>query len=186
MGLLTFGFNVTLDGCVDHREGIADDETHSFFTRLMDESGAMLWGRTTYEMMEACWPLVARGDVEAPPAMREWAAKLEAKPKYVVSSTRTDFQWTNSHHIAGDLRTGVQKLKDATPAGVLLGSGKLATELDRLELIDEYKFLVQPRIAGHGPTLYQGGLPGTRRLELLSSSPLRNGAVAMHYRRALG
>jgi dihydrofolate reductase len=101
MGLLTFSINVTLDGCVDHREGIADDETHAFFTGLMDESGAMLWGRTTYEMMESYWPAVARGDEEAPPAMREWAVKLEVKPKYVVSSTRKDFPWTNSHHIAG-------------------------------------------------------------------------------------
>lgn len=65
------------------------------------------------------------GDAEAPPAMREWAVKLETKPKYVVSSTRKDFLWTNSHHIADDLRTGVQKLKDATPDGVLLGSGML-------------------------------------------------------------
>ena len=81
------------------------------------------------ESVESYWPAVARGDEEAPPAMREWAVKLEAKPKYVVSSTRTDFPWTNSHHIAGDLRTGVQELKDATPAGVLLGSGKLARVL---------------------------------------------------------
>jgi dihydrofolate reductase len=80
----------------------------------------------------------------------------------------------------------VQKLKDATPAGVLLGSGKLATELDRLDMIDEYKFLVHPRIAGHGPTLYQGGLPGTRRLELISTKPLRNSAVIMHYLRKSG
>ena len=116
--------------------------------------------------------------------MREWAVKLEAKPKYVVSSTRNDFPWTNSHRITGDLRAGVQKLKDATPDGVLLGSGKLATALDRLELIDEYQLLVHPRIAGHGPTLYEGGLPGTRRLELISAKPLRSGAVAMHYRRA--
>ena len=84
MGLLTFSINVTLDGCVDHQEGIADDETHAFFTRLMDEGAAMLWGRVTYEMMESYWPAVARGDAEAPPAMREWAVKLEAKPKYVV------------------------------------------------------------------------------------------------------
>src|SRR5688500_15926228 len=138
MGLLTFSINVTLDGCVDHQEGIADDETHAFFTRLLNEGGAMLWGRVTYEMMESHWPAVARGDEEAPPAMREWAVKLEAKPKYVVSSTRKDFPWTNSH----------------------------------------------PRIAGHGPTLYQSGLPGTRRLELVSAKPLRSGAVAMHYRRA--
>lgn len=184
MGLLTFSFNLTLDGCVDHREGIADDETHAFFTRLMDESGAMLWGRVTYEMMESYWPAVARGDEEAPPAMREWAVKLEAKPKYVVSSTRDDFPWTNTHHIAGDLREGVQKLKDATPAGVLLGSGMLATELDRLDLIDEYKLFVHPRIAGHGPTFYEGGLPRTRQLELLSAKSLRNGTVALHYRRA--
>jgi dihydrofolate reductase len=184
MGLLTVSLNVTLDGCVDHREGIADDETHAFFTRLMDESGAMLWGRVTYEMMESYWPAVARGDEQAAPAMREWAVKLEAKPKYVVSSTRTDFPWANSHHIAGDLREGVRKLKEATPAGVLLGSGRLATELDRLDLIDEYQLLVHPRIAGHGPTLHQDGLPGTRRLDLLSAQPLRNGAVALHYHRA--
>ncbi|MGB4246524.1 MAG: dihydrofolate reductase family protein, partial [Pseudohongiellaceae bacterium] len=87
-------------------------------------------------------------------------------------------------HLSGDLRTSVQKLKDAIPDGVLLGSGKLAAELDRLDLIDEYQFLVHSRIAGHGPTLYESGLPGARRLELISAKPMRNGAVAMHYRRA--
>lgn len=184
MGLLTFCINLTLDGCVDHREGIADDETHAFFTRLMDESGAMLWGRVTYEMMESYWPAVARGDVPAPPAMREWAIKLEAKPKYVVSSTRSEFPWTGSHHIPGDLQSSIRKLKDANPQGVLLGSARLALELDRLDLIDEYKLLVHPRIAGHGPTLFADGLTSTRRLDLIAAMPLRCGAVAMHYRRA--
>jgi dihydrofolate reductase len=167
VGLLTFSLNVTLDGCVDHREEIADDETHAFFTHLMDQAGAMLWDRLTYEMMESYWPALARGATEAPQAMREWAVKLEAKPKYVVSSTRQDFPWTHSHHIAGDLRTRVQELKDATPDGVLLGSGRLATKLERLNLIDEYQLLVHPMIAGHGPTLYESGLPRTRRLELI-------------------
>jgi len=184
MGRLTFSLNVTLDGCVDHQEGIADEETHAHFVRLMDAYGAMLWGRVTYELMESAWPAIARGEQEAPPAVRDWADKLEVKPKYVVSATRKDFPWTNSHHVAGDLRTGVQQLKDAYPNGVLLGSGMLATELDRLDLIDEYEFLVHPRIAGHGPTLYERGLPSTRRLELISAKPLRCGAVAMHYRRA--
>ncbi|MFK3679003.1 dihydrofolate reductase family protein [Microbacterium sp. NPDC090218] len=184
MGLLTFSINVTLDGCVDHQEGIADEETHAFFTRLMDEAGAMLWGRTTYEMMEDSWPAVARGEVDAPAALREWAVKLDAKPKYVVSSTRDDFRWNNTHHISGDVRAGVQKLKDETEAGVLLGSGALATALDRWDLIDEYRFLIHPRIAGHGPTLYERGLPRTRRLELLSTEPLSDGAIAVHYRRA--
>jgi dihydrofolate reductase len=184
MGILTFSINVTLDGCVDHRTGIADDETHAFFTRLMDEHGAMLWGRTTYEMMERYWPAVARGDEDAPPAIRAWAVKLEAKPKYVVSTTRSDFPWHGSHRIDGDLQAGVQALKDATPAGVLLGSGKLAVELDRLDLIDEYRFLVHPRIAGHGPTLFEDGLDDSRRLELISTTPLENGVIDAHYRRA--
>ena len=69
---------------------------------------------------------------------------------------------------------------------MILGSGKLATELDRLDLIDEYQLLVHPRIAGHGPNLYETGLPRTRRLDLLSVKPLRSGAVAMHYRRTRG
>lgn len=183
-GLLTFSINVTLDGCVDHEQGIADDETHAYFTRLVDESGAMLWGRTTYEMMEAYWPAVARGDVDAPRAMREWARTLETKPKYVVSTTRTDFPRTNSHHLTGDLRTAVQKLKGQTPEGVLVGSGKLATDLDRLDLIDEHTFALHPMIAGRGPTPYQGGLPNTRRLDLVSAKPFSNGALAVHYRRA--
>lgn len=186
MAILTFSLNLTLDGCVDHHEGIADDETHAYFTRLMNDNGAMLWGRVTYEMMESYWPAVACGEVQASPAVREWAVRLETKPKFVVSTTRTDFPWNNSRHIAGDLRGAVQQLKEANPAGVLLGSAGLAAALDRLDLIDAYRFLVHPRIAGHGPTLYQGGLPGTRRLELLSAAPMRNGAVALHYRRAAG
>lgn len=181
---LTFSLNLTLDGCVDHREGIADEETHAYYTRLMDEHGALLWGRTTYEMMEDYWPAVARGDIEAPPALSQWALKLEAKPKYVVSATRSDFSWTNSHHLTGELRIAVQLLKERCADGVLVGSGLLATELDRLDLIDEYRFLIHPVIAGHGPTLFASGLPNTRRLHLVSTQPLSNGAVAMHYRRA--
>ncbi len=184
MGLLTFSINLTLDGCIDHREGVADEETHAFFTTLLDGCGAMLWGRVTYELMEAHWPAVARGQARASPAMREWALKLEDKPKYVVSSTRDDYPWHNSHRLAGDLRGGVQRLKDATPGGVLLGSAGLAAALDRLDLIDEYRLLVHPRIAGHGPTLYADGLPSTRRLDLVSARPLRCGAIATHYRRA--
>jgi len=78
----------------------------------------------------------------------------------------------------------VQELKDATPDGVLLGSGQLAVALERLDLIDDYRFLIPPRIAGHGPTLYQAGLGATRRLERVSITPLTNGAIAVHYRRA--
>jgi dihydrofolate reductase len=182
MGLLTFSINVTLDGCVDHQEGIADDETHAFFTQLMDEGGAMLWGRVTYEMMESYWPAVARGDEKAPPAVHEWAVKLEAKPKYVVSSTRGLPVEQQPPHLRRPAH-GRAEAQGSDPGRRAPWSGKLATELDRMDPIDEYQFLLHPRIAGHGPTLYQSGLPSARRLELVSAKPLRSGAVAMHYRR---
>lgn len=184
MGRLTFSINLTLDGCLAHDVGIADDETLALFTGMLRDCGAMLWGRDTYEMMESAWPPIAAGEQEAAASEREWATVLETKPKYVVSSTRRDFTWTNTHLLTGELGMAVRRLKEATPAGVLVGSGRLAVALDRLDLVDEYRFLVHPRIAGHGPTLFSDGLRQTRRLELISTRPLSNGVVDVHYRRA--
>ena len=184
MGLLTFALNVTLDGCVDHREGIADDELHDYFTELMDAGGAMLFGRTTYELMESAWPAVAR-DESAPRSDREWALKLEAKPKYVVSASRRDFPWNNTFRLEGDLHEAVTQLKQKTPRGVLVGSPMLSFALERLGLIDEYRFVVHPVLAGHGPTLFQG-LERSRQLDLVSTHRLKSGVMAMHYRRKEG
>jgi dihydrofolate reductase len=181
MGLLTFAINVTLDGCVDHRVGIVDDQMMRFWTKIMDAYGAMLYGRTTYELMEDAWPAIAR-DKKAPRAMRDWARKLEAKPKYVVSTTRRNFPWNNTFHVDGDLRDAVKRLKKKTPRGVLVGSPALSSTLVRLGLVDEYRLLVHPVLAGHGPTLFQG-LDRVRQLELLTTTRLKSGVMAMNYRR---
>ena len=182
MGLLTFALNVTLDGCCDHREAIADDALLRYYTRMMDGVGGMLFGRVTYEMMESAWPAVAR-DPKARPAFRAWARKLEAKPKYVVSATRRDFPWSNTFRVEGDLHQAVTQLKEKTPRGVLVGSPMLGAALERLGLIDEYRLVVHPVLAGHGPTLFQG-LERSRRLELLSTKRFASGAIAAHHRRA--
>jgi dihydrofolate reductase len=184
MGLLTFGLNVTLDGCCDHREMIADDELHDYFTQLMDAAGAMLFGRTTYELMESAWPAVARDD-KAALAMREWARKLEDKPKYVVSASRHDFPWNNTFRVEGDLHEAIRQLKEKTSRGVLVGSPTLSAALERLGLIDEYRLVVHPILAGHGPNLFQG-LERSRRLELVSTKRLKSGVMALHYRRNEG
>jgi dihydrofolate reductase len=117
--------------------------------------------------------------------MREWARKLEAKPKYVVSASRRDFPWNNTFRVEGDLHEAVKQLKEKTPRGVLVGSPMLSVALERLGLIDEYRLVIHPILAGHGPTLFQG-LERPRRLELLSTKPLKSGAMAMHYRRKEG
>jgi dihydrofolate reductase len=181
MGLLTFGLNVTLDGCYDQREMIADDELHDYFTELMDAAGAMLFGRTTYELMEDAWPAVAR-DEKAPRAMGEWARKLEATPKYVVSASRRDFPWNNTFRVEGELFDAVRQLKEKTPRGLLVGSPMLSAALERQGLIDEYRIVVHPVLAGHGPTLFQG-LERSRRLEVVSSRNLKSGVMALHCRR---
>ena len=184
MGLLTFGLNVTLDGCIDHTQGIADDELHDHWTQLMDQSGAMLFGRNTYELMEGAWPAVAR-DEKAPRAMREWAQKLEAKAKYVVSGSRSDFPWQNTIKVEGDLREAISALKAKTERGVLVGAPTLAAALEELGLIDEYHVVVHPIISGRGPTLFHG-LSRARHLELLSTQRFESGVQALHFRRKAG
>jgi len=181
-GRLTFALNVTLDGCCDHREMIADDEMLDHFTQLISEAGAMLYGRNTYELMEGAWPAVAR-DAQAPRAMRDWARKLEDMPKYVVSTTRRDFPWNNSFHVEGDLAEAVTRLKERTPRGVLVGSPRLSSALERLGLLDEYHFVVHPVLAGHGPNLFQG-LERSSHLDLVSTTRLKSGVTVAHYRRA--
>lgn len=183
-GRLTFALNVTLDGCCDHREMVADDELHDHFTRLIGAAGAVLYGRTTYELMEAYWPAVAR-DETASRADREWARTLEDLPKYVVSASRREFPWSNSFHLEGDLREAVTQLKVRTPQGVLVGSPMLSAALERLGLIDEYHLVIHPVFAGHGPYLFQG-LERSRHLDLVSTTRLTSGATAMHYRRKDG
>jgi dihydrofolate reductase len=181
MGLLTFALNVTLDGCIDHREGVADDEMHRYWTRVMDSAGAMLFGRVAYELMESYWPQVAR-DPKARRSDRDWARKLDAKPKYVVSTTRRDFPWNNTHHVRGNLTRAVKALKKATPRGVLVGSPRLSAALQRLGLVDEYLFVVHPVVAGHGPYLFSGLKPSLR-LKFVAATRLKSGIVALHYRR---
>jgi dihydrofolate reductase len=184
MPLLTFGLNVTLDGCIDHTQAIADDELHDYWTHQMDQSGAMLFGRNTYELMEEAWPAIAR-DENAPRAIREWAQKLEAKPKYVVSRTRSDFPWQNTIRVEGDLREAISALKAKTERGVLVGAPKLSAALEELGLIDEYRIVVHPLIVGRGPTLMQG-LSSARHLELISTQRFKSGVQALHFRRKAG
>ncbi len=142
---------------------------------------AMLFGRNTYELMEDAWPAIAR-DETAPRAMREWAQKLEAKPKYVVSTSRSAFPWHNTIKVEGDLRESIAALKAKTDRGILVGAPKLSATLEELGLIDEYRIVVHPIISGRGPTLFHG-VP-RRRLELLSTQRFKSGVQSHHFRKA--
>ncbi|MGQ0761942.1 MAG: dihydrofolate reductase family protein [Acidobacteriota bacterium] len=178
---LRYSINVTLDGCCDHRAGSTDEELHRYWAENLAEADALLFGRVTYEMMEAAWRLPATG--VKPDWMADWmepfARTIDAAKKYVVSSTLDRVDW-NAELVRGDLGQAVQQLKQESGKGLFLGGVKLPQALADLGLIDEYEFVVHPRLAGHGPTLF-AGLSQYVDLKLVSLHEFGSGAVAMRY-----
>jgi dihydrofolate reductase len=175
---LRYSINVTLDGCCDHRVMIPDEELHRNAAEKIDQADALLFGRVTYEMMEAGW----RRPVPAgtrPQWMEPFARTIDAKKKYVVSRTLEHVDW-NAELVRGDLREAVLRLKQTSGRGILVGGVTLPLALAKLGLIDEYEFVVHPRVIGHGPTLF-AGLPKMIDLKLVSRLEYGSGAVAMRY-----
>jgi dihydrofolate reductase len=175
---LRYSINVTLDGCVDHRVGIPDEDLHRNAVENIVRADALLFGRVTYEMMEAAWRLPM-----APGAMPDWtlpfARTIDAAKKYVVSSTLDRVDW-NAELVRGDLGEAVQALKREPGRGLFTGGVKLPLALAELGLIDEYEFVVHPRVVGHGPALL-AGLSKYLDLKLVDRLEFRSGAVAMRY-----
>ena len=175
---LRYSINVTLDGCCDHRAIVADEELHRHATENLAQADALLFGRVTYEMMEAAFrPPVRTG--AGPDWMEPFARTIDAAKKYVVSRTIDRVDW-NAELVRGDLGQAVQQLKREPGRRLLAGGVKLPLALAELGLIDEYEFLVQPRIAGHGPTLF-AGLSKHVDLKPVSRLQFGSGVVAMRY-----
>ncbi|HSV57956.1 MAG TPA: dihydrofolate reductase family protein [Variovorax sp.] len=175
---LRYSINVTLDGCCDHRAGDADEDLHRHAVENLNRADALIFGRVTYEMMEAAFRSPARTGTR-PEWMEPFARTIDAAKKYVASSTLGQVDW-NAELIRGDLGKAIQQLKQEPGKGLLLGGVKLPLALAELGLIDEYEFVVQPKIAGHGPTLF-AGLSKHVDLKLVSRLEFPSGAVAMRY-----
>lgn len=179
---LRYSINVTLDGCCDHRAVIADEELHRHAAENIERADALLFGRTTYQMMEAAWRLPARTGAR-PDSMPEWMMPfgkiIDAAKKYVVSRSLERVDW-NSELLRGDLKESVLRLKQEPGNGLFTGGVTLPLALAELGLIDEYEFVVQPVLAGHGPTLF-AGLTKRIDLRLTSRMEFASGAVAMRY-----
>src|SRR5919109_3482992 len=175
---LRYSINVTLDGCCDHREGIADEELHRHAVENLNRADALLFGRVTYEMMEAAWRPTAQTDAR-PEWMEPFARTIDAAKKYVVSSTLDRVDW-NAELVRGDLGKAMQQLKRESGKGLFVGGVTLPLALAELGLIDEYEFVLHPRLAGHGPTLF-AGLSKYVDLKPVSRLEFGSGAVATRY-----
>jgi dihydrofolate reductase len=183
---LLYSINVTLDGCVHHNAIPADpalqqemlQATHRHATQSIARADGLLFGRVTYQMMEGAWRLATR--TSSPPDWTEpFARTIDAMQKYVVSSTLERVDW-NAELVRGNLGEAVQGLKQQPGKALLTGGVKLPLALAELDLIDEYEFVVQPRIAGHGPTPF-AGLSRYVELKLIDRRELSSGAVALRY-----
>jgi dihydrofolate reductase len=174
---LRYSINVTLDGCCDHQAIPADEELHRHAVENLDQADALLFGRVTYEMMEAAFRPPASEVL--PDWMEPFARTINAAKKYVVSSTLDRVDW-NAELVRGDLGKAVQQLKREPGKGLFTGGVKLPMALAELGLIDEYEFIVHPRLAGHGPTLFTGLLEHVD-LKLVGRLEFGSGAVAMRY-----
>lgn len=177
MRSLRYCINVTLDGCVDHQAMVADEELHRYHQESLERADALLFGRVTFEMMTV-WRLP--GVLTTMPAWTHpFARRIDAARKYVASRTLKQVDW-NAELLTGDLGAAVRRLKEAPGKELLVGGVKLPLALAELGLIDEYEFVVQPRVAGHGPTLL-AGLSRVVDLEEVGRVTLRSGAVATRY-----
>ena len=175
---LRFAINVTLDGCCDHRAMFTDEELHRHAAANLDQADALLLGRVTYQMMEAAFRPPTRPGAR-PEWMEPFARTINAVKKYVVSSTLAGVDW-NAELVRGDLGKAVHHLKRESGKRLFVWGVKLPLALAELGLIDEYEFVVQPILAGHGPTLF-AGLSKRVDLKLVSRLEFGSGAVAMRY-----
>jgi dihydrofolate reductase len=175
---LRYSINVTLDGCCDHRAMMVDEDLFRHSTEIIEQADALILGRVTYELMEEGWRATPPAG-SRPAWMEPFAHKINALKKYVVSSKLQHVDW-NAELVHGDLGNAVRKLKEQPGNGLFVGGVKLPLALAELGLIDEYEFMVQPRLAGHGPTLF-AGLSKRVDLKLVHRQEFASGAVAMRY-----
>ncbi|GAA1503603.1 dihydrofolate reductase [Agromyces terreus] len=183
MRTLRYSINVTLDGCCHHEAGLPpDEESMRYWTGQIEQADALLFGRVAYGMMESAWRKPATG--QWPDWVAQWqlpfAEAIDRAPKHVVSSTLDEVDW-NAELLRGDLRAAVMQLKEQPGGSLWVGGVALPTALAELGLIDEYEFVVQPVLAGHGPTLL-AGLSERIELDLVDRREFRSGAVAVRYR----
>lgn len=181
---LRYSINVTLDGCCDHRVGIADEELHRHAQENIAQADALIFGRVIYQMMEEAWRPVAQGTGARADWVADWmvpfARTIDAARKYVVSDTLAQADW-NAEIVRGtDLERTVRQLKAQPGRGLFVGGLQLPLALAELGLIDEYEFIVHPRIVGHGPTLF-AGLSKYVDLKLVDRQEFGSGAVVLRY-----
>ena len=183
MRKVVFGINITADGYCSHTDGIADDELHEYFTGLLRNASLLLFGRTTYQLMVPYWPDVAKNQ-SGTAATNEFARVFDSLDMVVFSTTLKDAGRDNTRIVRSNVAEEVLVLKQQPGKDISVGSLSIASQLSKRGLIDEYRFVVHPVVAGKGPRLFETVTPQDRlQLDFIGLETFQSGVVALHYRK---
>jgi dihydrofolate reductase len=178
---LIFAINITIDGCFDHTKVIPDDEVLEYFTELLREVDLQVFGRKTYQLMVPYWPEVAK-DQSATKADHEFAEAFNSIDKLVFSRSLDSGEDGNTRIVRTHLQGEILRLKQQPGKNILVGGVDIPSQLIELGLVDEYRFVVSPVIAGGGRRLLEGvSLPERLQLKLVESKNFKSGFVALRY-----
>jgi dihydrofolate reductase len=181
MRKLVFGINLTLDGCCDHTKGIADEEVHDYYTQLLRDSDTFVYGRKTYQLMVPFWPDIAKNNSGTTKAMNDFAQAFDSIKKIVVfSRSLENVQQKNASVVHSNLRDEILKLKKQEGKNILTGGVDIPSQLIQLGLVDEYRFVIHPVLAGEGRRLLESASL-QERLQLVESKVFASGCVALRY-----
>jgi dihydrofolate reductase len=181
MRKLIFAINITLDGCCDHTKQVAGDETHEYFTHLMREVDLLVFGRITYQLMVPFWPEVAKSQ-SMTKASNEFARTFDSINRIVVSRSLDSAEDENTRIVRTNLRDEILRLKQEQGKHILVGGVSVPSQLIELGLIDEYRFVVGPIVAGEGRRLLEGvSLPERLQVKLVDTKIFESGCVALRY-----
>ena len=181
MRKLIFAINTTLDGCCDHTKQHADEETHEYFTHLLRDVDLLVFGRKTYQLMVPFWPEVAKNQSMSQ-ASNEFARTFDSIHKIVFSRSLDSAEDKNTRIVRTNLRDEILKLKQEEGKNILVGGVDIPSQLMQLGLVDEFRFVVGPTVAGEGRRLLEGvSLPEKLQLKLVQSKSFESGCIALHY-----
>jgi dihydrofolate reductase len=176
-----FAINITLDGCCDHTKQIGDEEIHEYFTHLMRDVDLLVFGRKTYQLMVPFWPEVAKNKSMGR-ASNEFAQTFDSIKKIVFSRSLDTVEDRNTRLVRTNVRDEILELKQEQGKNILIGGVSIPSQLIELGLVDEYRFVVSPIVAGEGRRLLEGvNLRERLQLKLVESKTFKSGCVALRY-----
>lgn len=181
MRKLIAAINMTIDGFCDHTAAVVDDQLHEHYNDLMRSAGLLLYGRTTYQLMESFWPSLVKSPSGNKP-MDDFAVLMDEIPKIVFSRTLTAVDWKSATLKKEIVKEEILALKQQDGKDIFAGSPSMIVQLTQLGLIDEYQLCVHPIVLGSGLPLFKN-IADRIDLTLFKTKTFNSGVIALYYKR---